>query len=154
MPEQSKCCDEPVVKALKLHERVELPRYESENAAGMDLRAFLETDAVIAPLGRAKIPTGLKLEIPAGFEGQVRPRSGLAIKSGLTVLNSPGTIDSDYRGEVEIILVNTGSAEVVIKDGQRIAQLVIAPVCRARIKEADSLAQSGRGDAGFGSTGV
>jgi dUTP pyrophosphatase len=120
----------------------------------MDLRAFLEADVTIPPLGRVKIPTGLRLEIPEGYEAQVRPRSGLAVNSGLTVLNSPGTIDSDYRGELEIILINLGADNVVIKDGQRIAQLVTAPVCRARLTEAQTLAETGRGSGGFGSTGV
>ena len=131
-----------------------LPLYESEGAAGMDLRAFLDTDITIPPLGRAKVPTGLKMEIPAGYEAQVRPRSGLAIKKGLTVLNSPGTIDADYRGDIEIILVNLGSEDVIIKDSERIAQLVIAPVCRAQITEADTLSHSKRGSDGFGSTGI
>jgi dUTP pyrophosphatase len=144
----------PLLKIQKLHRRVTLPDYESENAAGMDLRAFLETDVTIPPLGRVKIPTGLRIELPEGFEGQVRPRSGLAIKTGLTVLNSPGTIDSDYRGDVEIILVNLGEKDVIIKDGERIAQLVVAPVCRAIIQEADTLAETKRGVGGFGSTGV
>ena len=145
---------EVFLKILKAHERIELPRYESEGAAGMDLRAFLDADVVVHPLGRVKIPTGLRLELPAGYEAQVRPRSGLAIKSGLTVLNSPGTIDSDYRGELEIILVNLGAEDVTIKDGDRIAQLVVAPVCRAVLTEAEALAATGRGSAGFGSTGV
>jgi len=146
--------DEVLLKVLKTQKDIELPRYESEGAAGMDLRAFLETDVTVAPLGRVKIPTGLKIEIPVGFEAQVRPRSGLAFKTGLTVLNSPGTIDSDYRGELEIILVNLGSQDVTIKNGERIAQLVVSPVCRARIIEADTLACTKRGDGGFGSTGV
>jgi dUTP pyrophosphatase len=120
----------------------------------MDLRAFLEADVTIPPLGRAKIPTGLKLEIPEGYEAQVRPRSGLAIKTGLTVLNSPGTIDSDYRGELEIILINLGADNVIIKDGERIAQLVTAPVCKARLVEVKILAETRRGSGGFGSTGV
>jgi len=144
----------PLLKIVKAHKRIELPRYESEGAAGMDLRAFLETDVTIPSLGRAVIPTGLKLEIPFGYEGQVRPRSGMAVKSGLTVLNSPGTIDSDYRGELGIILINLGAADVTVKDGERIAQLVIAPVCKAQVVETDELAQSHRGSAGFGSTGV
>jgi dUTP pyrophosphatase len=146
--------NEVPLKILKLHPRIELPKYESEVAAGLDIRAFLDSDVIIPPLGRVKIPTGLRMEIPAGFEGQMRPRSGLAIKSGLTVLNSPGTIDSDYRGDIEIILVNLGSQNVIIKDGQRIAQLVIAPVCRAVLAHADTLEDSGRGCGGFGSTGV
>jgi len=145
---------QPLLKVLKIHKRVQLPKYESEGAAGMDLRAFLEADVSIPPLGRVKIPTGLKFEIPEGYEGQVRPRSGLAIKSGLTVLNSPGTIDSDYRGDIDIILVNLGVDDVTIKDGERIAQLVIAPVRRAVIEEADMLAETVRGSGGFGSTGV
>ena len=142
------------IKVLISNNRIPLPEYQTEGAAGMDLRAFLENDATIPPLGRVKIPTGLKMEIPVGYEGQVRPRSGLAIKEGLTVLNSPGTIDSDYRGEVEVILINLGEKAVIIKDGQRIAQLVIAPVYRAQIKEADMLIETERGTGGFGSTDV
>ncbi|MDR0324130.1 MAG: dUTP diphosphatase [Treponema sp.] len=142
------------VKVLKAHQRIELPRYESEGASGMDLRAFIDSDIIIKPLGRAKIPTGLKIEIPFGFEAQIRPRSGLAVNSGLTVLNSPGTIDSDYRGDIEIILINLGGQDVIIKDGQRIAQLVIAPVCRAVITQTHTMGESGRGSAGFGSTGI
>ena len=145
---------QPLLKVLKIHRRVQLPKYESEGASGMDLRAFLDAGVSIPPLGRAKIPTGLKIEIPEGYEAQVRPRSGLAIKSGLTVLNSPGTIDSDYRGEIEIILVNLGADDVTIKDGERIAQLVVAPVCRAFLIEAESLEQTRRSGSGFGSTGV
>jgi dUTP pyrophosphatase len=144
---------EPLIKVVKAHQRIALPEYESEGAAGMDLRAFLDSERVIPPLGRAKIPTGLKIEIPFGFEAQVRPRSGLAIKSGLTVLNAPGTIDSDYRGGLEIILINLGADDIIIKDGQRIAQLVVAPVCRAVLEEADSLRGTERGNGGFGSTG-
>ncbi|MCL2229619.1 MAG: dUTP diphosphatase [Treponema sp.] len=145
--------NEVLLKILKTHSDVTLPRYESEYAAGMDIRAYVENDTVIPPLARAKIPTGLRLEIPAGYEGQVRPRSGLAIKQGLTVLNSPGTIDSDYRGELEIILVNLGESDVTIKNGDRIAQLVIAPVVRAEIAEAQTLCASKRASCGFGSTG-
>ena len=150
----SECMREPLLKILKADPRVMLPKYESESAAGMDLRSFLDADICIPPLGRVKIPTGLKLEIPEGYEGQVRPRSGLAIKTGLTVLNSPGTIDSDYRGDLEIILINLGAQNVIIKDGERIAQLVIAPVSRARIEEAKELTPTKRGSAGFGSSGV
>jgi dUTP pyrophosphatase len=145
---------QPLLKVLKIHKRALLPEYESEGAAGMDLRAFLDDDVSVPPLGRVKIPTGLKLEIPEGYEAQVRPRSGLALKSGLTVLNSPGTIDCDYRGELEIILVNLGGDDVTIKDGERIAQLVVAPVCRASVLEAESLGRTRRSDAGFGSTGI
>jgi dUTP pyrophosphatase len=141
-----------LIKIKKMHKRIELPKYETEGSAGMDLRAFLENDISLPPLGRAKIPTGLRMEIPAGYEGQVRPRSGLAIKEGLTVLNSPGTIDSDYRGDIEIILVNLSGKDVIIKDGQRIAQLVIAPVCQVQIEETDMLNETVRGTGGFGST--
>jgi dUTP pyrophosphatase len=145
---------EPLLKVLKTHPRVSLPQYETEGAAGMDLRAFLEGELSIPPLGRVKVPTGLKIEIPEGFEGQVRPRSGLTIRSGLSVLNSPGTIDSDYRGELEVILINLSAENVIIKDGERIAQLVIAPVCRVVLAEAEELARTPRGGGGFGSTGI
>jgi len=119
----------------------------------MDLRAAVTEPLRLAPLARGLVPTGLELEIPEGFEGQVRPRSGLAIRQGLTVLNTPGTIDSDYRGEVQVILVNLGSDEVVISRGDRIAQLVIAPVTRATLAEVETLADTGRGAGGFGHTG-
>jgi dUTP pyrophosphatase len=142
-----------LVKVVKVHPRAALPRYESEGAAGMDLRAFLDAEVSVPPLGRVKIPTGIKLEIPEGMEGQIRPRSGLAVKQGLTVLNSPGTVDSDYRGEIQVILINLGCDDIIIKDGDRIAQLVIAPVCRASLEEAESLSGSDRGSGGFGSTG-
>jgi len=150
----SKYMREPLLKILKADPRITLPKYESESAAGMDLRSFLDEDVCIPPLARVKIPTGLKLEIPQGYEAQVRPRSGLAIKTGLTVLNSPGTIDSDYRGDLEIILINLGSENVIIKDGERIAQLVVAPVSRVNIEEAKELTLTKRGGAGFGSSGV
>ena len=143
-----------VLKILKTDPRIILPKYESEGASGMDLRAFLDADISIQPLGRVKIPTGLKIELPEGYEAQVRPRSGLAIKYGLTVLNSPGTIDCDYRGDIDIILVNLSCENVIIKDGDRIAQLVIAPVCRAEAEETDNLSVSRRGSGGFGSTGA
>ena len=145
--------NKPVLKIRKKAGAV-LPVYETEGAAGMDLRALLDADLVLLPLGRAKIPTGLFLEIPDGYEGQVRPRSGLAVRGGITVLNAPGTIDCDYRGEVEIILVNLGSQPCTVKNGDRIAQLVIAPVCRAGICETDSLGTTARGSGGFGSTGA
>lgn len=144
----------PVLKFRREAPRVVLPRYESGGAAGLDLRAFLDAPVALNPLQRAKIPTGLRVEIPPGYEGQVRPRSGLAFESGLTVLNSPGTIDCDFRGLLEVLLVNLGSEVVSIADGQRIAQLVIAPVCRVSVEEAASLSPTGRGSGGFGSTGV
>jgi dUTP pyrophosphatase len=145
------------LKIARIDPRVSLPQYESAGAAGMDLRAFLAADLSIPPLGRARVPTGLRIEIPEGYEGQVRPRSGLAIKFGITVLNSPGTIDSDYRGDVDIILVNLGAEVFVVKNGDRIAQLVIAPVLSApdvTIVETGELSVTARGGGGFGSTGV
>jgi len=120
----------------------------------MDLRAFLAADVSIPPMGRARVPTGLRIELPEGFEGQVRPRSGLAVKFGVTVLNSPGTIDSDYRGDVDIILVNLGAETFTVKDGDRIAQLVVVPVSRAALEETTELSVTNRGGGGFGSTGV
>ena len=144
----------PVLQVKKKEDRVMLPRYESTGAAGMDLKAFIENDITLVPFGRAKIPTGLYMEIPAGYEAQVRPRSGLAARQGLTVLNAPGTIDSDYRGEVEVILINLGTEPVTVKNGDRIAQMVLSPVIRAAISETPFLSETGRGTGGFGSTGV
>jgi dUTP pyrophosphatase len=144
----------PVLRIYKKASNVSLPQYESEGAAGMDLRAFVEGDLTIPPMGRAAVPTGLFLEIPAGYEAQVRPRSGLAIKQGLTVLNAPGTIDSDYRGELGVILINLGSDAVTIKNGDRIAQMIIAPVSRAAVIETEVLSETKRGAGGFGSTGI
>ncbi|MDR2096570.1 MAG: dUTP diphosphatase [Treponema sp.] len=144
----------PVLGILKKEPRVQLPQYASEGAAGLDLRAFLDEPLVIPPLERRRIPTGLIPEIPAGFEGQVRPRSGLASRNGVSVLNAPGTIDSDYRGELEVLLVNLGSEPFTVHDGDRIAQLVIAPVCRVSVVEKDVLSETGRGAGGFGSTGI
>jgi dUTP pyrophosphatase len=129
-----------------------LPRYQTAEAAGMDLLADHEIE--LKPMDRELVATGLSLELPAGFEGQIRPRSGLAWKDGITCLNSPGTIDSDYRGEVKVLLVNLSTKLAKIRRGDRIAQLVIAPVCRATLVEVENLAESGRGAGGFGSTGV
>ncbi len=129
------------------------PHYGSDLAAGADLRADIEEPIVIEPGRHCMIPTGLKMAIPAGYEGQVRPRSGLAAKHGLTVLNTPGTIDADYRGDVKVILINLGPDAVTIHRGERIAQLVIAPVLRADFVWTDSLEETGRGEGGFGSTG-
>jgi dUTP pyrophosphatase len=144
----------PPVKVLRLDGGAKLPEYATGGAAASDLRARLASPVIIPPLGRAKIPTGLALEIPAGYEGQIRPRSGLAAKFGVTVLNSPGTIDSDYRGEVAIIIINLGNEAFTVSDGDRIAQLLIAPVCRAPLVEASELSETNRGPGGFGSTGV
>ena len=131
-----------------------MPAYQTIASAGMDLRAALDAPLMLEAGGRSLIPTGLRLEIPPGYEGQVRPRSGLALKRGLTVLNSPGTIDADYRGEVGVILINLSREAQRIEPGERIAQLVFAPVARAILVEAESLADSERGAGGFGSTGV
>ena len=146
--------EQVTLKIFQIDPTVPLPRYESEGAAGMDLRAFLGADVSLPPLGRAKIPTGLKMEIPCGYEAQIRPRSGLAAKFGITVLNTPGTIDSDYRGNVEILLINLGAETFVIKNGDRIAQLVISPVIHAAVEGVNELSVTSRGSGGFGSTGV
>ncbi len=130
-----------------------LPRYETPLSAGMDLRANLEEPVSLKPLERDMIPTGLFLELPAGTEAQVRPRSGLAAKHGITVLNAPGTIDADYRGEVKVILVNLSNEPFEIENGMRIAQLVVAPVSQAGWQETDHLGETERGAGGFGSTG-
>lgn len=129
--------------------------YATEGAAGLDLAAALPEDAplTLAAFGRASVPTGLVFEVPAGFEAQVRPRSGLAARHGVTVLNSPGTIDSDYRGEVKVLLVNLSPDPVTIRRGERVAQLVFAPVTRARLVESRTLEETVRGAGGFGSTG-
>lgn len=131
-----------------------LPAYATEFSAGMDVRAAIADPIVLKPLARAMVPTGLYLEIPEGYEVQVRPRSGLAAKKGVTVLNAPGTIDADYRGEVCVILVNLSSEDFVIERGERIAQLVLAKFEQIEWEETNELAASGRGDGGFGSTGV
>jgi dUTP pyrophosphatase len=132
---------------------VPLPRYQTPGAAGMDLHAALPAPLTIPPRGRAKIPTGLAFAIPQRFEGQVRPRSGLAAKSGLTVLNAPGTIDSDYRGEVQVLLVNLGETPVTIAPLDRIAQLIVAPVAHAEFIVSEQLEETERADSGYGSTG-
>ena len=131
-----------------------LPQYATPQSAGVDLRADIPEGMVLAPLGRAMVPTGLYLEIPAGYEAQVRPRSGLAAKKGVTVLNSPGTIDADYRGEVRVILVNLSSEPFTIEPGERIAQMVIARHEHVEWEEVEVLEESERGAGGFGSTGV
>lgn len=130
-----------------------LPSYETAHSAGMDLRAALTEDLVLAPGARALVPTGLYLEIPAGYEAQVRPRSGLALKRGLTVLNAPGTIDADYRGEVGVILINLSAEKQRIEPGDRVAQLLFAPVIQGELIEVATLADTARGSGGFGSTG-
>lgn len=130
-----------------------LPEYETADSAGMDLRAHLNAALTLDPGERALVPTGMCMEIPPGYEGQVRPRSGLALKQGLTVLNAPGTIDADYRGDVGVILVNTSTTAQTLEPGDRIAQIVFAPVTRAQFMEVEQLGDSGRSSGGFGSTG-
>ncbi len=131
-----------------------LPRYETALAAGLDLRADVDAPVTLGALERQAVPTGLELEIPPGYEGQVRPRSGLALKHGVTCLNSPGTIDADYRGEVKVILANVSNVPFTVRRGDRIAQLVVSPVARAEVVEVDALSASDRGAGGFGSTGA
>jgi dUTP pyrophosphatase len=137
-------------------EGIELPAYETSGAAGMDLRAAVAADAplTLEPGKRALVPTGLVFEIPHGYEGQIRPRSGLAFKNGITCLNTPGTVDSDYRGEVKVLLVNLGEEPFVIERGMRMAQMVIAPVTQVAVREATETSETTRGAGGFGSTGV
>ncbi len=137
-------------------EGIPLPAYETALAAGMDLRAAVpdHEPLILKPMARAMVPTGLAFAVPAGFEAQVRPRSGLAAKAGITCLNTPGTIDADYRGEVKVILINLGEEDFVIRRGDRIAQLVIAPVASASWLEVESLETTERGAGGFGSTGA
>ncbi len=151
---------EIAVSTLPHHDpALPLPAYETEGAAGMDLRASLmpadrAAGIKLPSLGRVLVPTGLALAIPTGYEGQVRPRSGLAARHGVTLANSPGTIDCDYRGEVMVLLVNLGPETVVIRHGDRIAQMVVAPVVQARLAPAAALPRTGRGAGGFGSTGT
>ncbi|NOZ94270.1 MAG: dUTP diphosphatase [Acidobacteria bacterium] len=142
------------VKRLAHGVGLPLPRYATALSAGADLLAAVGEPVVLAPGGRVAVPTGLALEIPPGYEGQVRPRSGLALHRGVTVANAPGTIDADYRGEVKVLLINLGPEPVTITRGDRIAQLVIAPVARVRLEEVEELGDTGRGAGGFGSTGV
>ncbi len=135
---------------------LDLPAYESQHAAGMDLRAAIDEgdDIVLSPGERAMVPTGLAIALPVGFEAQVRPRSGLAAKQGVTVLNSPGTVDADYRGEVKVILINHGAEPVTVTRGMRIAQMLFAPVTRGVFAVVDALDETARGSGGFGSTGT
>lgn len=144
------------LKVVRVHPRAALPRYASDGAAGLDLTAALDAPLSLAPRERKAVPTGLVIGLPPGHEGQVRPRSGLAIRHGLTVVNAPGTIDEDYRGELAVLLVNLGDETVTIQPGDRIAQLVVAPVSRVGIVEIDAVEKLGsteRGAGGFGSTG-
>lgn len=131
-----------------------MPAYATPQSAGMDLRAYLSAPVTIPPLGRALIPTGIRMALPAGYECQLRPRSGLALKHGITLLNTPGTIDADYRGEIGVILVNLSAEPFVVNNGERICQMVIASYCQASIEEVSALDETERGEGGFGHTGV
>jgi dUTP pyrophosphatase len=146
---------EIALKRLPHGEGLPLPAYETAHAAGMDLRAAVAEGEPITlrPGDRHAVPTGLSIAIPPGYEGQVRPRSGLALRHGVTCLNAPGTVDADYRGEVKVILINLGADDFIIRRGDRIAQLLIAPVIQATWRETDALDQTDRGEGGFGSTG-
>lgn len=135
-------------------EPLPLPRYMTAGAAGMDLLADVTAPVELTAGARALIPTGIAIELPPGFEAQVRPRSGLALRHGVTLLNSPGTIDSDYRGEIQVLIINLGDQPFTVRRGDRIAQMIVAPVVRAELREADALAASRRGPGGFGHTGV
>lgn len=151
------CCDQSVdfcwLSADKCRD-LSLPRYETDGSAGMDVSAALTQECILRPGERVLVPTGFAIAIPEGFEVQVRPRSGLAVKHGITIINSPGTIDADYRGEVKVGLINLGSEPFAINRGDRIAQMVLAPVTRAVLRVVDSLEETERGAGGFGHTGV
>ena len=141
------------LKVKRVRPGAALPRYQSEHSAGMDLAAALEQPLKLGSLERAAVPTGLAIELPAGYEAQVRPRSGRALREGLALVNSPGTIDADYRGEIQVLIVNLGAQPIVIEPGDRIAQMIIAPVSRAELIEVEVLAETARGSGGFGHTG-
>ncbi|MEA3369437.1 MAG: dUTP diphosphatase [Candidatus Ratteibacteria bacterium] len=133
---------------------ISLPRYMSDSASGLDLKAAVKEEAVLGPGKRMLVPTGLFIEVPPGYEAEIRPRSGLAIKHGLSIVNAPGTIDADYRGEVGIILINLGDEPFIIRRGERIAQMIIKEVVRAELLEEDRLSETGRNSGGFGHTGI
>ncbi len=137
----------------KLFKEVNLPKYETNGSSGLDLEAFVDADVILKPGERKLIPTGISIAMPDNFEVQIRPRSGLAYKNGISVVNTPGTIDADYRGEIKVLLINLGQENFVIKKFQRIAQMVICPIIKAKLIETDDLPNSIRGAGGFGSTG-
>ena len=138
----------------RLSEKVKLPKYETNGSSGMDLSANIDSSIKINPGKTAIIPTGISLSVPNNYEIQIRPRSGLAAKNQITVLNSPGTIDSDYRGEIKVILINLGEKVFIVDKGDRIAQMVVCPIIKAKLKEVENLEKSHRGSGGFGSTGT
>ncbi len=143
-----------LVERLPEGEGLPLPSYATPGSAGMDLYAAIDEDITLMPGERTLVPTGLKIAVPDGYEAQIRPRSGLALKNGVTLVNTPGTIDSDYRGALQVIVINLGNEPVTIRRGDRIAQMVIAPVVRAELYETDSLPETSRGVGGFGHTGI
>ena len=143
-----------LIQKLPGAEDLPLPDYATPGSAALDLRAAVDEEVILQPGERTLIPTGIRIAIPVGYEGQVRPRSGLALKNGIGLVNSPGTIDSDYRGPVQVIVINLGQAQFTVRRGDRIAQLVIAPVTRVSLEESDSLPETERNDGGFGSTGI
>lgn len=142
------------IKQLSHGVNLPLPSYATSQASGLDLYAAVKEPVVLKPFERKLIPTGISIELPSGYEAQIRPRSGLALKHGITILNTPGTIDADYRGEVGVILINLGEKDFVIERGTKIAQMVIAPVCKAVLIKKKELSQTERGENGFGSTGI
>jgi dUTP pyrophosphatase len=143
-----------LIKCLRKNRPMLLPQYMTEGSSGMDLFASLEKDETLEPGERGLIPTGISVAIPEGFEGQIRPRSGLAIQKGIGIVNGPGTIDADYRGEIRVLLINLGKEPFTIRNGERIAQMVISPVFRAILEKVDELPPSGRQGGGFGHTGI
>jgi dUTP pyrophosphatase len=142
------------IEVINLAEDLALPEYATSMSAGLDLLAAVESDLILKAGARILVPTGLKIALPENYEAQVRPRSGLAIKNGITVLNSPGTIDADYRGEINVILINLSNEDFVIKRGMKIAQMIVAPYIQAKFVEVELLSETARGAGGFGSTGV
>ena len=142
------------IQIKKLSSSVSFPKYKTSGSSGMDIAAHIKNNIIINPGEKALIATGFSIAIPKGYEVQIRPRSGLAIKKNITVLNTPGTIDADYRGEIKVILINLGKEKFIIKDGERIAQMVVCPVVQANLEEVEELSDTERGSRGFGSTGV
>tara|TARA_B100000795_G_scaffold158894_1_gene119400 strand:- start:1429 stop:1869 length:441 start_codon:yes stop_codon:yes gene_type:complete len=142
------------IQIKKLSDTVLIPKYETIGSSGMDIAAHIEKDIIINPGKKALVPTGFSVAIPSGYEIQIRPRSGLAAKKSITVLNTPGTIDADYRGEVKVILINLGQDKFIIKNGERIAQMVVCPIIQVYLEEVKELSETGRGSDGFGSTGT
>ena len=142
------------IQIKKLSSSVLIPKYETPGSSGMDIAAHIENNIIISPGENALVPTGFSIAIPKGYEVQIRPRSGLAIKKNITVLNTPGTIDADYRGEIKVILINLGKEKFIIKNGERVAQMVVCPVVQASLEEVKELSDTQRGSGGFGSTGT